>query len=193
MAEYARVRSIDALRSLREGLLAFMQAAAQSVTEAEVDIERTVQWLGGDQASYWKAQRRRRAEEVHRAKLALERKRIMPTASGLPPSTVDQEAALAAARRRLAEADEKIEAVRTWRRRIEKERMVYKSAMAPLRGLLDSDLPKAAGELEAMLDALDAYVRTQAHGAEAPPEAAVRLTQPAPEPQPDNDDEPGDQ
>ncbi|HUS92945.1 MAG TPA: hypothetical protein VM695_13885 [Phycisphaerae bacterium] len=205
MAEFARVASIDDLRALRAGLLRFLEAVEQAAVEADVSIERTLEWLRRDQAAHWKGQVRRCRENVQRAKRALELKKMVPTASGLPPSTVDQEGALAAARRRLDEAEQKLRAVGVWVQRLEKQRIAYKASMGSVRALIDSDLPKAVAELDRMLESLDAYVALEAPGAEVAldPTAARAAQGPdpdesgagprRPDPEQDQDDEPGQQ
>ena len=173
MAEFARVDSIDALKSLRTGLLKFIEAAEQAIVEADIEIDRTLEWVCGEQAAYWRSQVHQRGEDVRSAAQAVANKRMLPTASGLPASTVDEEAALAVARRRLEEAEHKARAVKVWARRIEKERSPYKASMGPIRGLIDHDLPKAVRELDEMLESLDAYLALEAPRAEGAAEGVA--------------------
>lgn len=162
MAGEARIDSIDALKALRSALLKFIEAVDEATLEADAEIEHTLEWVRRDQSAYWRGQIRRRTERVQIAKQDLSRKRMSFTASGKPPSTVDEEKALAVAVRRLEEAEHKVEAVKVWARRIEKERFVYRAAMGPMRGLIERDLPKAVRELDRMLGSLDAYLALRA-------------------------------
>jgi len=172
MGSEARVDSIDALKGLRAGVLKFMEAADQATLEADAEIERTLDWVRREQTAYWRSQIRRRTEQVQLARQDLSRKRMSFTASGRPPSTVDEEKALAAALRRLEEAENKARAVKVWARRLEKERIAYKASTGPLRTLIEGDLPKAVREVDRMLDALDAYLTLQPPVTEDVPDRA---------------------
>ena len=172
MAEFARVESIDSLKALRAGLLKFIEAADQASLEADAEIAHALEWVRREQAAYWQGQVRRRTERVQIAKQDLSRKRTSFTASGSPPSTVDEEKALAAARRRLEEAEQKVRAVKVWARRIEKERFAYQGSIGPLRGLTERELPKAVRELDAMLESLEAYLALEAPSGEGAPRGA---------------------
>ena len=183
MAEFARVDSIDALKALRVGLLKFIEAADQATVEADFEIDRTLEWLSGEQAAYWKGQVRIRTENVRRAKQAVSHKKMLPTASGLPPSIVDEQAALAVARRRLEEAEQKALAVKVWTQRIQKERTPYRASMGSIRDLIERGLPRAMRELDRMLESLDAYIALDAPGAEDAADSAA--LQPSQGPQAD--------
>ena len=169
MANYARVESIEGLKALRASVVKFIEAADRATVEADAEIDHTLGWVRREQSAYWRGQIHRRSEGVRRAKEDLSRKRMSFTASGSPPSTADEEKALAIARRRLEEAEQKIKAVKAWAQRIEKERTVYKGLTGPIRSLLGSDLPRGVRELDGMLASLEAYVSLETPlGADAP-------------------------
>jgi len=186
MAEYARVGSIDALRALRSGVLRFIEAAEQATFEVESEIQRTLEWLRRDQAAHWRGQVRRRTEDVRRARLALNRKKSLPAIGTRPPSTVEEEDALNLARRRLEEAEQKIQAVKVWAQRIEKKRTAYRGSLGPFLALTDGELPRAVRELDQMVASLDAYVALETPDAEVAPAGAGMPRPGGPE-----DDEPG--
>jgi hypothetical protein len=167
MGSKARVDSLDTLKTLRAGLLKFIEAADQATLEADAEVGRMLQWVRRGQAAHWQRQIRRRTEQVQIAKQDLSRKRMSFTASGRPPSTVDEEKALAAAERRLEEAEHKVEVVKVWARRLEKERIAYEASTGPVRSLIQGDLPRAVRELDRMLESLDAYLTLEPPGAEA--------------------------
>ena len=158
MANYARVESIESLKALRASVVKFIEAADRATVEADAEIDHTLDWVRREQSAHWRGQIRRRTEGVHRAKEDLSRKRMSFTVSGSPPSTVDEEKALAIAGRRLEEAEEKVKAVKAWAQRIVKERTVYKGLTGPIRSLLGGDLPRGLRELDGMLASLDAYL-----------------------------------
>ena len=158
MANYARVESIESLKALRASVLKFIESADRATMEADAEIDHALGWVCRDQSSYWRGQIRRRGEGVRRAKEDLSRKRMSFTASGSPPSTIDEDKALARAHRALDEAEQKARAVKGWALRIEKERTVYKGLTGPIRSLLGSELPRGVRELDGMLTSLEAYL-----------------------------------
>ena len=59
--------------------------------------------------------------------------------------------------RHLQEARQRLEATRSWIRRLDRERTLYKAAVSPLAGALDHDLPHAVALLRKMSENLEAY------------------------------------
>src|SRR6185436_1209766 len=110
----ARVESVDAIKNFRRAWLKFAEAANVALTEAEADAVDTLRWLETEQRTYWQNQARKMTELVSRCEEALRHKRIFKDASGRTPSAVDEEKALAKAKRMKEIAEEKLQNVRKY-------------------------------------------------------------------------------
>src|SRR5215213_9329721 len=140
----ARVESIDAIKHFRRALFKFAEAANAALTDAEADMTEAHRWLEGEQRSYWSNNVRKATELVSRCEEALRQKRIFKDASGRTPSAVDEEKALAKAKRMKEVAEEKLENVRRYTPRMQREIMLYKGQVQRLGTFVAADLPTAA-------------------------------------------------
>ena len=165
MSQQAKVSSFAMLRRFRASLMTFASVASGALDEAGADFEGTLLWLRGDQYRYWKNQVRACTERFVRAKLALKQKEILDRAlAGTRSSCVDERKAVAAAHRRLREAEHKLQQVKLWNRQLEKESLDFRGGTQRLISAVETDIPNACARLDKMLDSLEAYV------ALAPPE-----------------------
>lgn len=164
MSQGARLDSIEKLKDLRVVLALFMDAARTGLLEAEAEIQRLGLWLKNDQVRHWKSQMMTRGELVARAKIALNQKKLTRTPLGGHYSCVDEEKALQAAKRRLAEAEEKLANVQKWCRRLDEEVFEYKGQTQALARAVDSDLPVAVAQIDRMLDSLESYAALRSPG-----------------------------
>ena len=160
MAE-ARVESVDAIRAFRAAWLKFAEAANVALTEAESDAVGTLRWLESEQRTYWQNQVRKMTELVSRCEEALRHKRIFKDASGRTPSAVDEEKALAKAKRMKEIAEEKLQNVRKYAPRLNREIQLYKGQAQRLATFVASDIPTAAAKLDKIVQALEAYAALQ--------------------------------
>ena len=80
------------------------------------------------------------------------------------PTCIDESGALAAAKRRLEVAQEKLAAVRHWSRVIDRAVDEYRAGRAPLAAFLEGDLPRGLAPLGRMGEALEAYVAREIPG-----------------------------
>jgi len=95
MAEAARVDSIEVLKSLRTRLWKFSEIASAALGDADSEMQRMLNWLEREQASYWEMQARKRSEAVMRAADALRSKRLYKSAAtGMSPSAAEEQQAL---------------------------------------------------------------------------------------------------
>jgi hypothetical protein len=152
----ARIQSVEALKDVKAALAEFTEAVTQILTSVDADINRVSQWLSQDRPAYWKAEIRRREDEVARAQSAIMRKRII--AAPEPASVVEEQKALDRARRRLAAAQKKLENVRRWAPIWEREALLYKTACRGLAEAVHRDMPGAAARLDSMMESLDVYL-----------------------------------
>ena len=163
----ARVESIEAIANFKRALYKFAEAANSSLTDAEADLVGVHRWLETEQRVYWQNNVRKASELVSRCEEALRHKRIFKDASGRTPSAVDEEKALAKARRMKEHAEEKLENVRRYTPRLQREIMLYKGQVQRFATFVASDIPGAAAKLDKMVDALEAYVNLAAADASA--------------------------
>jgi hypothetical protein len=164
MAE-ARVESIDAIRAFRRALLKFAEAANAAMTDAEAEAMDTHRWLESEQRVYWASQVRKASELVSRCEEALRQKRVFKDSSGRTPSAVDEQKALAKAKRMKEIAEEKFENVRRYAPRLNREILLYKGQVQRLQTFLAGELPTALARLDKMAGTLEAYVTLPAPGA----------------------------
>ncbi|MBI4582393.1 MAG: hypothetical protein HY718_22045 [Planctomycetes bacterium] len=153
----------------------FVELARSALGEAEADLQRHASWLSDDRQRHWKGELVRRTEAMRQAKMALLEKKLQKTSTGGRPSCVDEEKALAAATRRLEEAQQKGENTRRWIRQLDEKVFQYKGLIQSLNHALDVDAVNILGLLDRMMAALEAYV------ALAPPPGVEELPEPGPE------------
>src|SRR5437588_7968793 len=152
MSEGARVESIDALRNFKRALQKFAEAASVALGDAESEIQRTQIWLETEQGSHWNNQARIRSERVTRAKEAVRMKKLYKDATGSRQSAVEEEKALALAQKKLAEAEQKVLAVRKYAGQLQKDYHVYKGAVQRFSTAVEVDVTKAALHLENLVE-----------------------------------------
>jgi hypothetical protein len=185
----ARVHTLQVLKDVKAAVVEFSDAVNQTLTSVDSDINRVTQWLTQDRPAYWKAQVRRREDDVTRAQTDIMRKRII--AAPEPASVVEEQKVLDHVKRRLAGAQRKLENVRRWAPMWEREALLYKTTCRGLAEAIHRDMPAATVRLDQMMASLDAYLRIAVPQTDAPPttatdpEAAETPAGPAPE-------EPGD-
>ncbi|MBC01682.1 MAG: hypothetical protein CMJ34_00050 [Phycisphaerae bacterium] len=155
--ERADVRSIEVIDAFRATLAGFVDAGRAALLEAESDLEKTILWLDRDRIGHWNRQIRKRQELLTRARSELYRKQMQTSAKGGRAGDSDERKNLQRAERHLEEARRGLEATRTWIRRLDRERTLYKAAVSPLATALDHDLPHAIGLLRKMSENLEAY------------------------------------
>ena len=160
MAE-ARVESVDAIKNFRRAWLKFAEAASVALTEAESDAVSTLRWLESEQKTYWQNQVRKMTELVSRCEEAVRHKRIFKDASGRTSSAVDEQKALAKAKRLKELAEEKLENVRKYTPRLNRDIQLYKGQAQRLGTFVASDIPTAAAKLDKIVATLEQYVALQ--------------------------------
>jgi hypothetical protein len=157
MSDQANVRSIDTLAFLKAAIAGFAHESGQALSEVEIQGQRAVDWITGDQAAYWKAEVRRRADQVNQAKKDLEHCRTFKKVGNTAPSCVEEKKALERAKQRLAAAEAKQEAVRRWTPVVQQQFRETCVRLVRFREVIDVDCPRAAAHLERMLKALEEY------------------------------------
>ena len=163
MSEQAKVTSLDALESFRANLIIFMTTAHRCVDEAGDEVRKTRQWLQGEQRMYWEGEARKRKRTLEQAEADLYSARL----SGLKDRTTVQEEAVRKGKRAMAEAEDKLRALKKWNRDFDHHADPLVKRLDGLRYFLDHDMPKALAYLVQAQRTLEAYA-----DASAPPPAA---------------------
>lgn len=190
MNRAANVSSIEAIRAFRPTLIKFAEEVRQALAEVQGEVQRTVAWLETEQGPFWQRQIRKCQEEVQQAKLALNQKRLYKTPTGGRQTAVDEERALKRAKRRLEIAEQKVQAVKRWRRDLEREWARQQGLLQRLGQNAEHDVPQAVALLERMSRSLEAYVAlavpsTRPQGSVDADQPASMATQPVEEQSPD--------
>lgn len=175
MAQAARVDSIEVLKTFKASLLKFAESVRNGLGSAECDIRRADQWLRQEQRGYWKGMIRKRTESVTRAKSDLNQKKLYESPLGGRQSCIEEEKALAVAKKRLEEAEQKAASVRVWIAKLEQEAILYKGQIQAIGRSLDVDVPNAVALLDSLLLSLEAYAapsKPRGTGRDAAREAA---------------------
>jgi hypothetical protein len=155
----AKVTSIDAMRSFRVALIAFQEELSRAVVSLDLECRRPLEWIEHDRARYWPREVRRASDAMNEARLNLERC-LLTIDPNDHRSCYDERKQLEAAKRRLAFAEAKVQAVQQWKQRLKKEVEEFQVQTAKAKEYLDVDLPRAVAQLNRMLDALDRYLRS---------------------------------
>jgi hypothetical protein len=162
MSTQAEVKSIDTLAFVKAALVAFGHETGQSLAEVEMQAQRIVDWICLDQAAYWKTEVRKAADGVNQAIKDLQHCRTYKKVGNNEPSCIEEKKALEKAKKKLARAEEKAEAVRRWTPVVRQQFQETGVRLTRFREVIDVDCPKAVARLERMLVALDHYAHSAA-------------------------------
>lgn len=156
MSQSANVRSLEALRMLRAGLLRFADEAASARDVLRQELLRVLAWIDDECGTYWQAEGRKGFDAVAEARVQLARKQIQP-AGFHKPSCIDEQVALQKARRRLEYALAQQKTVRQWSVKLHRAADLFSTRLSRLESLLNQDVPKGVAHLDRMITALEAY------------------------------------
>ena len=160
MSTQAEVKSIDTLAFVKAALVAFGHETGQSLAEVEMQAQRIVDWVCLEQAAYWKTEVRKAADGVNQAMKDLQHCRTYKKVGNNEPSCIEEKKALEKAKKKLARAEEKAEAVRRWTPVVRQQFQETGVRLTRFREIIDVDCPKAVARLERMLVSLDHYAHT---------------------------------
>jgi uncharacterized protein involved in exopolysaccharide biosynthesis len=173
MRQAARVLSTDALRDLRSALARFKSRAQDGLRTALMETRHTLDWLD-KQLDAWRREAEKRHEIVLRCRSELAVVRSAP--ENLRSAATEREIDLRKAMARLREAEEKVEAVRRWKRMLPQIVNEHELPMRRLSGFLEGDVQYALALLDNKIESLQAYM------ALAAPEAPAVGLSPSPAP-----------
>jgi hypothetical protein len=152
----ADVASLAALNDWYAALVEFRTKAENALASVALSLQHATAWLG-EQQQYWHRQVRLCEEAVVQAKAEL-RARQLSNLSGERPDCTVQEVNLRKAKARLQFAEDQVEAVRRWAKRLPTEILdTYDGPAHQLTAFLDADLSGGLAVLARQLTALEQY------------------------------------
>ncbi len=158
MSTAARVDSIDAIKEFRIYLTKFQEKATLALGDADSDVNRITRWLEGEAMNLWTSTIRKRQEELAKAEEAFRFKRLYKDASGSMPSAVEEQKAVQVAKKKLADAQEKLANVKRWNRQLLKEVVLYRGGVSRFANQVASGVPAAIAQLGTTLDHVEEYL-----------------------------------
>jgi hypothetical protein len=167
MSSSANVLAINALEELKGALNRFGSEAREALNAAELELQRTLDWLQ-ERQGHWRGEVRRRQAEVEQARAALARCQ----ASGHRdqhgnyhvPNCAAYEQSLLQAQLHLREAEAELANAQKWSRLIEHAVQEYQQEAKSLANALADDLPRAAAVLGRSVATLQSYAQTSGAG-----------------------------
>ncbi len=160
MAEFARVTSIDELAEFRADLCTFGEHAQDGLSSVQMAVQRTLEWLDGQQKS-WQREVRRWEDAVIQARTELARRKLIKIGDRTPDCT-EQEHILRVARRNLEEAEDRLARTRRWLPAFRRAVDEYQGPARQLGGFLEAEHARALALLQHKIDALEAYAQLTA-------------------------------
>lgn len=160
MSGPAKVISTQALLDAKAALLEFAAQAHAAYISVDADVARMGDRLHRELPAKWKAECRKRHEEVEQWKQEISRKRLI--AAPEPASVVFEQKKMRHAEARLEIARRKDASTRKWAMMWDKQAQQYRGSCRRLNDALASDIPKAVARLEAMLTSLEEYAKMMA-------------------------------
>jgi DNA repair exonuclease SbcCD ATPase subunit len=157
MDSQARITDTDALENLRSALIVFQARAKRSVDEVIDEVRRTKRWLEQEKRDFWEAQIRVRSRKLEQAEQELFNAKL----SAWRDSIAREKAVVERMRALVAEAEEKLRAVKHWDRNYESTVEPLTKGLSSLREFLEQDLPNGIWQITNSIKALDAYAETR--------------------------------
>jgi hypothetical protein len=162
-----------------------VEAANQSLSEAESDIQRTLHWLEHESRVYWQGQIRRRTLALNLAKESLRAKISITRRDGTKPSAIEERKAVELAKAKLDHAVQKLERVKQYAKLFQREALTYRGAMQRFVNTVQVDAPDAAAHLDGLIDSLEQYIALEEASSEAPTltgeQSPVSMKRPGPD------------
>ena len=160
MGQSVRVHSLESLEKFRAALIEFGKDAKDTLCAAEMQIQRTFDWLE-EKSKYWTHEIKKRREELTRAKIELDSRKSMDR-DGRGPGHSSQEKQFRKAQARLKEAEQKLANCKHWKPLLEHAVHEYFGPARQLNGVIDTDLAQSAILLKQKVAALEQYLALQA-------------------------------
>jgi predicted RNase H-like nuclease (RuvC/YqgF family) len=157
MSERASVGSVEALRAFKPAVIKFAELTQASLSTSEGTATRALDWIVRDRRPQLQREIRRLQEEMTRSRTRMISR--MDPGQDNPSPKVDDRLEYEAAKRRLREAEAKLEQTRVWARQLERAIEEYKGAVSQLGWFVRGELGRAVGAIDQMGDALESYIQ----------------------------------
>ena len=131
MAQAAKVTSIDAVGRMAAALQAFRAEAGSGLDDLQMEIQRGLQWIHHDRKEYWAGRSAAPRSGWRKPACNLQQAMTYRRVADHQPTCIDEKRALAAAKRRLQIAQDKVQAVRHWARVIDRAVDEYRGVRTP--------------------------------------------------------------
>jgi hypothetical protein len=165
VSQSAQVRSVEAIARFWAALKVFQDEALGAVGQLEQQTGRALMWFDQEAPAAWKRHVRASHDLLGEARARLETCRNR-TVAGHRPYCYEERLAVEAARRRLREAQEKVETVHQWGLRMHRDTDEFRGRVGRLKRYLEGDLERTSALLERTLAALEQYLSRPAGPAE---------------------------
>src|SRR5258708_2473495 len=175
MSLQAKVTSVDALDSLRAGLIIFQSKARRALDDATDRLRRTRMWLQDEQRTRWEGELKQRSRTLDQAVQELMSAKL----SSLRDNITFQQNAVRKAKAAVAEAEEKLRHIKKWNQNFDALADPMAKRLEGLRQFLDFNLPKGVTFLVQVSRTLDAYAETHQTPQAAPEPADAPEAPPA--------------
>ena len=144
------------LETFRAHLIIFLAKAVGAVDEVGDEVRRTRSWVHNDQRHFWETQIKKRRRALDQAEGEYMNARASPNCATIPPRRSKR---CSRPNAPLAEAEEKLLAVKLWIRNFDVATDPLMKRMSGLRQFLDFDMPKAVFFLVQAQKTLEAYTQ----------------------------------
>lgn len=161
----ASVTNVAVIAEFRVALANFVVLVRQALIDLEMESQRGLNWITQDRPTHWRAEARKSAELLARAKDDLSNARTFKRMDNYVPACADEKKQVDLCRRRLEHAEQKLEAVRRWGLAAPRAVDEFRGPVQQLMATLDGDIPRAMAVLERMFVALERYAATEAPAA----------------------------
>lgn len=153
MSDQAKVSSIDALEAFRADLIRFVENARAALEDAEGEVRHTRIWLDGDRTAHWARQMKQRIKQLDQAEADCHNARIIRP----DESHASLKLAVARAKRRVVEAEEKMRVLKHWRMHFDNRVTPLVRRLSPAFFMVCKHLPDGIHSLDESIKALQAY------------------------------------
>lgn len=164
MSRSANVLSIQTLKDFKLAMCLFAEDARSALSNVDMELRRTRDWLERDQLGYWQSQIKKRSEDLMQARADLHKRKISQQGSEAV-SDAEQKEALREAQKRLRAAEEKVVLIRRLIPQLHHAIDEYHSHSQPLGDHLTGGFERSLATIERMVLSLEAYVATTAPSA----------------------------
>jgi chromosome segregation ATPase len=180
MSNQARISSIDALEAFRAELIRYIEHARVALEDMTGDARRTRTWLDVDRTQYWASQFKKLTKQLHQAEEEL----YSANLTSPHASNAIQKMAVQRAKRKLEEAEAKINLIKRWRQVYDNRTAPLLHQLEPMFAQVGQRLPKAVHALSETIKILQAYAESGRPAQPKAPADVEPLTPPTTPPTP---------